>query len=229
MTAINLQDGLEAWYEFDSNYFDSQRNVIEDQSGYGRYAEASGGPTVGVNGPNDFEAASFDGSDDEFNGQRLGIDVPNKSFAVTSIFRAEAGDDRSGLAMAGSNADVYGLQADIHVENLQFGVNDGSNDVRVKTDINYNTWYVATGVLDATQNECRLYLDSELRGTEGGLSNVNDINEDPFNIGAAQRLTGASNVNYKGDVAMVAVHSRVLSDAEIEYLNDLTAPRRQML
>jgi hypothetical protein len=213
---INLYDGLEALYYFDSDYFDGPTGEIKDKSGHGRHATANGGPTVGVNGPNDFEAANFsgDGSGDSF----VGEPVPSDSYTLFILFRQESvnDDDRRnyiGNKVSNGGATLYYRGASNKLEGLHTE-SDGSNQRVAGFPIDANEWYYAYLVYDGTKSKLIV----------NGI--VQDIRQVTYSSSQSNLIIGKE---MGGDIAIAGKWSRALSKSERDELDDLTAPRRAQL
>jgi hypothetical protein len=223
---INLYDGLEALYYFDSDYFDGTTGELKDKSGHGRHATANGGPTVGVNGPNDFKAASFDGTDDFF-GSSFGFGTHHQEFTVAVLVQYRELSNSAGIF----NIDDDGTWLNYReaFDDWEWSVRDEDGTFKAgNANINVapyeNTWEVLTGGFDpidsssgefflkshTTQNQNR----EELNRTLQQYSNSVQINQDR---------------DYDGSIAFAALWTRVLTDAEREYIGNLTAPLRAQL
>lgn len=220
MTTIDLSRDLEAWYELDSNYFDSQRNVIQDQSGYGRHPTASGGPTIGVEGPNDFEAASGDGTDNQF---LAPSSVTGDTFTLFIIVKFEA--DGTNNEWVGSY-DGFGINYDESDDSI--GWRDGIDGTSKRFgDSNVGGWnrFTVTSEYDSGVDETtfRGYSRENLdfNYTNSGSGKPDD------DIRLMSQWTDDKYLN--GRLALFGYWSRILSDAEIGHLNRLTAPRRSQL
>ncbi len=215
---INLYDGLEALYYMDPTYFDGTANEIKDKSGHGRHAQASGGPTIGVNGPDSFEATSFDGSDDKFDvgepldsSEALCIFCVAKPNSVNGVTRIADTDDGAGFALRFDNGEI-----DFFVRDAS----GGGPNVEFN-DVNTGTFYSIVAVW--TGQKIQLIINGDLKG-ETSVSTRSTATSN-LTIGAA--TDNSEFVN--GDIATYAQWHRSLSDAELEYLNRLTAPRRAQL
>jgi len=225
---INLYDGLEALYYFDEDYFDGTANEIKDKSGHGRHAEASGGPTVGVEGPDSFAGARLDGTDDYFRptGFADGVLKSNEFAAFALVTRAEQGDDEYLLNQM--RGEGFRLRYRESSDDFRFGVRDGNGDFDdIEVDIS-KTFGTHTFIAEHSASDVyRLTIDDETVGTESGVGYTPPTggNED-LHIGADHDGT---NSFMTGDIHAVGLWSRALSDAERDYLNRLTAPRRSQL
>jgi hypothetical protein len=226
MTTINLRDGLEALYYFGENDFDPQRNQLQDHSGYGRHATANGSPTVGVNGPNDFEAANFSGgnSGDYFAVPSGFIDVDD--FSISCLIKAPLSADGSGTSILNTdNVDSDHLQLRYTANgSIKFGIGESGVKFDVTSTQGYHDdeYHTITAVREG--NEIRLYIDSNLVNSNSN-SNIGSVsNNNPY-IGA--KRDGSK--NFSGEMAFVMYHTRAVSYSEIERINDLTAPRRSQL
>lgn len=220
MTAIDLSRDLELMYEFDSNYFDSQRNVIQDQSGYGRHAVASGGPTVGVEGPNDFEVASFDGTDDIFD-PNYGLNVGNSFtfFAFYKNLQSEVANIFGDNSFKNGGVALFDAGGG---SRLELAAQDDSG-TRVQQGLSQEIVNEWTPVVAGVDNGTLFVLTDSLKfSTETSLGSF--TSNTTFKIG--RRVGG----NYhRGSIAKFGHWSRRLSNAEIQYLFGLTAPRRSQL
>ncbi len=223
--AINLYDGLEALYYFDPTYYDGTTGEIKDKSGHERHASAEGGPTIGVNGPNEFEATNFDRSDDRFivgsDAKISPDDAPVTLFAsfksdsnATSqtVINASADNDkRQSLGVNGNNSEVnYGLHNTGEVTRIPNSVTDSRE------------WNQVTAVLESDKNPVLYYKGERFDNNNGDLYAGNN---DTIVIGEG----AGNNRHFGGKIAVIAGWSRALSDAERAYLDRLTAPRRAQL
>ena len=224
---INLYDGLEALYYFDSDYFDGTTGEIEDKSGHERHATAQGGPTVGVNGPNDFEAASFDGNDDKFvPSGRLRPSNNGESFCVFLISRAnDTGSPEVPVGTVNNNNKGFDIKHDMVDNSMSANVAD-TNNVFHGEEISVDpTQYVAHALnIDGTSGYTYT-VNGESKRQEFTSGEVYNIGPRELQIG----IRTTSNGYFNGDIALAAVWSRALSHSEIERLNDLTAPLRAQL
>jgi hypothetical protein len=219
---IDLQRDCELFVDFDSDYFDSQRNKILDRSGNGRHPEASGGPTLGGNGPDNFEAASFDGSDDFFDSNTTANANEQTVMALVSLDAKNAQRSPIIAGDEGTFSTGFGLRQD-DSDNISYFIFDGGGSfIEIATpDYNVNEFVFAVGVFDGS--EIRLIIDGDVKDSEPVTS-----------YRQASRSTkigtnGTTSSFLSGDIAFTARWSRVLNDAEIEYLNRLTEPRRAQL
>lgn len=223
MSAINLTKDLEALYYFDEQNFDSQRNLLRDHSGYGRHATASGGPTVGVEGPNDFGATGFDGSDDQFvadsglGGNKYEVSISwVRNIPENDIQNNDLGFFENGLVLNYRNVGSNVV--------LESTAQDGNDDIKLNPD-----WFSAPEPYTGWQSEhfvfgngvWKWYVGNTLwqtRGMSGPLYDSSIIN-----------IGNKSPEYFSGDIAFFGSWSRALADAEIAQLNRLTAPRRAQL
>jgi hypothetical protein len=225
---INLYDGLEALYYMDPTYFDGTAGEIKDKSGHGRHAQASGGPTIGVSGPDSFEGARLDGTDDYFKptGFPDGVLKSNEFTVFALATRAEQGKDEYLVNQMGGNG--FRLRYREPFDEFWFAFYDGSgsaDNVRVPISETFGTH---TFIAEHSASDVfRLTIDDETRGTLSGVGYTPpDGSNESLHIGATY---DGSNQFMKGDIHAVGLWSRALSDAEREYLNRLTAPRRSQL
>lgn len=214
---INLSKGLEALYYLDPDYYDGQRGVIQDQSGYGRHASASGGPTIGVEGPNDFEATSFDGSDDRMDLNQTLDNSGEQTVAVLvdgdegAIFGAKSSND-GWLLSAGFGKVIYNLR------------DEGGNDTKVQYDLSAPIGLrFFAGTYDG--EVMKIYDDDANVADTTALSShsVASVNA------AVGATANGSDSTFDGKIIFAGKWSRTLSDSEIAYLNRLTAPRRAQI
>jgi hypothetical protein len=218
---IDLQRDCELFVDFDTDYFDSQRNKIVDRSGNGRNPEASGGATLGANGPDNFEAASFDGSDDFFDvDDRLNAD---QNQTVVALFKPVSNGNNEYIlnALSGSNGYRFGL------ENGNFGMiikDDTGVSVSALVNnsvLNPNQFQFGASIVDDDSIRTVIGRDTVADTTISGYS--------PATISASIGSDGGNGDFFGGAISFVARWSRALNDAEIEYLNRLTEPRRAQL
>jgi hypothetical protein len=220
---INLQKDLELWVDFDTTYYDGQRNRVQDRSGHGRHPAASGGPTFGQQGPNSFEAVSFDGVDDKFSYRS----PTSFDFSVSTIFCLfKANNSDRGDGPLGVNQRFVEID---HANRAFVTYNDSSN-----TSIKYPDCGSVVGG-NGTQNEWIYFIlrrdlpngliqtlteDGELfdERTAAGTQATND-----------RIVLGEGFDNLKGEIAFFAFWERFLSSAEIQAVSRLTGPRRSQL
>jgi len=220
---IDLSRDCEAWYDFDTDYFDAQRGQIQDRSGYGRHAQANGGPTVGVEGPDSFEAARFDGSDDYFNTGHT-FDQTGSSVTVHAVFNS---NDRSKAQaiwdQSGSDSGILLRYRGINNNFISVVKNSSDNSLIRQSQGPENEWASATLRYDGSTHS--LFVNGNLIGTD--TISVDQKSNDTAHIGSASFAPPRD--TFDGEIAFVGRWSRALSDAEREYLNRLTAPRRGQL
>jgi len=217
---IDLQRGLEVWYDLSSKYFDSQNNRMQDKSGYGRHAEASGGLTVGVEGPDSFEATSFDGSDDVFGtGDSLAVSGAQTVFAIAKMDVLDGG--RHIIVGNDDGTNGYALRTKSN-NDLNFYIRGSTNSVVSWSGVETNVWYRILAYHDGMTTF--LVVDGDLKTTDDTLSGQN-TGDDNTQIGNYPR----NDHDFQGDIAAVARWSRALSWSEIQYLTDFTGPRRGTL
>lgn len=216
--AIDLTRGLELWVDLAPRYWDAQRNQIMDKSGYGRHPEASGGPTVGVEGPDDFEAVSFDGTDDEFNFAGHQLFTQNHTFfAIVKVDDKNVGDvQRIVESAVGVDTRLSEYQG-----NWRLGlVDSGSNETAATISAEADVWTRLVGTYDGTN--IRLF-DGTTTAIATWSSSMRDRSGDNNSIG----YDGTNDGRYlQGDIAVVGAWSRVLTWAEVQHLSRVTAPRR---
>jgi len=211
---INLYDGLEALYYMDPTYFDGTAGEIKDKSGHGRHAQASGGPTIGVEGPDSFEATRFDGSDDKF------IREEDAQTPITVLTIVKPSSEMT-------DGGKYQIIGDVNF-NTVIGINgqswnwfNGNPGASMGTveDITPNEWY--TVIWRATSStRTDVFVNSVQKRARTYSS---EIFPKLTNIGEG------THTYFKGDMAVIGIWHRAISKAEIEYLNRLTAPRRAQL
>jgi len=225
---INLYDGLEALYYMDPTYFDGTAGEIKDKSGHGRHAEASGGPTVGVNGPDSFEGARLDGTDDYFKptGFPDGVLKSNEFTVFALATRAE--QNNGGYLVNQMRGNGFRLLYDNSTSQFSFSFYDGNRDfTAIKAPIS-ESFGTHTFIAEHSASDVfRLTIDDKIRATLSGVGYTPPLggNESLY-IGADHK---GANAFMTGDIHAVGLWSRALSDAEREYLNRLTAPRRSQL
>jgi hypothetical protein len=219
---IDLQRDCELFVDFDTDYFDSQRNKILDRSGNGRNPEAFGGPTLGTNGPDNFEAASFDGSDDRFQSRQILTSDPLDSFSAFTLALARPVGQRAVLwsqlrptFRLGTNGDRFEL----------FVLEDGQGPANVSSvRPEKNEFFSVYLQYNSNQEQITSILNGGdeiiTRSIKLGLDN------EEYTIGSRSKFDDQP---WNGNIAFHGFWSRTLSDAEIEYLNRLTEPRRAQL
>jgi hypothetical protein len=216
--SIDLQRDCELWCDFDTDYFNSQRNKILDRSGNGRNPEAIGGPTLGKNGPDNFEAASFDGNDDlfkppDFNTQFGG---PNP-FTIHALVSTQAFGNDQIIELF----DFVGIEADANGSYSLAGISPDGNFIvdNLQNADETGVFFDITYTYDGTTR----------RGFVDGILNAENTTQ--VKTGSGCNFIG-SNINpnrLDGRLSTIALWSRVLSGPEIEYLTRLTEPRRAQL
>jgi hypothetical protein len=225
---IDLQRDCELFVDFDTDYFDSQRDKILDRSGNGRHPVASGGPTLGANGPDNFEAVSFDGSDDLFNSPG-GFENAYESMLDNGGFTIT-------LQMKITQSSVSSFP-----RLLQYGQATGGPG-RVETNgakglvlfvVDTTGANVSVGVGDATEFTTYTFVHRPNKSIDsfkaGELQDSVDFPNDVSAFAGAGQATPLRGDKVSYDMSNLVFHSRPLSDAEIEYLNRLTEPRRAQL
>ena len=216
---INLYDGLEVLYYFDTDYWDGGANEISDQSGHGRHATASGGPTIGVEGPNDFSAASLDGGDDLFD---VGVALPADKQTVAVLAKHDDTSSDADPLMDGTDGNA-GYRLYSYSNYIYWRVVDGDGTesyVNVVGAVTSDEWQLFIGLYDGESS--KVIVDGEL------LDSISLSTHTQSNVNTR---IGNNNSNnwFNGDIAAAGRWSRALSWTEIQYLNNLTAPRRALL
>jgi hypothetical protein len=224
--SISILKDCELWCDFDSQYVDEQRGIVRDRSGHGRHPVAEGGPTFGANGPDSFEAASLDGADDGF--------VSTDDFAFISsdsefTYNCLIKQTKTGVGVQNIGALNGAADADIRFQKkrneLKFSYrndNDGfDSPVTLSTNNTANEFQLASfrvknGEIVVNSNGTKSSLSISLP------SNFTRSDKEEFDTGGSAGSTDA----FGGSIVFSILHSRFLSDAEIDYLNRLTAPRR---
>lgn len=207
---INLYDGLEALYYFDSTYYDGTKGEIKDKSGHGNHGDVNGSVTIGLEGPNSFESGDFAG------GTVSITDVSvNPPYTVSMLIRDDVTD-----------GGAYPIVS----------ANDGGTDVSIAINNGGYLWY-NSGDYNAPIETVDTYALVTFRAIDSTTQNIVldnfkqvDIYDDT-NIDSDFNLIGAGTFsnNYDGEIAFMGFWDRAISDAEISYLNRLTAPRRSQL
>lgn len=223
---INLNKGLRAWYNLGTSYYDDQRGLLQDVSGYGEHLEARGSPSIGVPGPGGFEATDFDETDDYFYSDR-GIDVD--AVSLTAIFKWDDDPnttaDNDVMVVASSNTAVgeYTMLVEEN-EEITFKIDTSSNTYGSQEKLqSRNEWGVVTGMYDPDEAVVQLAYEGEVYDLEA-------TNGNPISTSADFRIsTNTTNTVFGGRIAAVAVHDRKLNQAERAYIQRLTGPRRSML
>jgi len=219
---INLYDGLEALYYMDPTYFDGTAGEIKDKSGHGRHAQASGGPTVGVEGPDSFEATSFDGTDDYFDSVTISSDYWDE-ITIATLFKM---NEAKSIDTA-----IFGLRYTARIVNNS----NGEYEARVRDSNGDN---VGTDMDDTIVNDYLLgilrYDGETVKTNLNGKTNVNSAptgfeNSKDRLIRVGGPNLGSSSGNLNGNIVFSGIWNREITDAEIEHLNRLTAPRRAQL
>jgi hypothetical protein len=237
---IDLWNGLEAWYDLDPRYYDNQRGVLADKSGHGRVADVRGSVSIGVEGPDSFKASEFSGNgsgdflvhEDEVDG----LSDFSSSFTAFTLVNPTSGTIGREDALAVGNNSQFGWIITYDKKDEKFVVSleikDGSGGFSSigmtvpNGSMPPNRWYVVTLKYDISDHTFTLTVGGEtvIKSFDYGLFKQN--NDDPLIlVGKSQ---GSSGREISGSIASSAIWSRTLSDAEIEYLNNLTAPPRSL-
>jgi hypothetical protein len=195
----------ELWCDFDSQYVDAQRGIVRDRSGHGRHPVASGGPTFGQNGPDSFEAVSLDTTDDFFS-------VPQTVGEMKSEKTVFAVHDFSG-SIIDSDEGTQGFS--LRSNELVVRLSDGSI---IQAELSKEP----SSIVGRFDNGDILVTDGKDTTTNSTSTSIGTGQTDTT-IGVNNNLRFG---NSGGKLSVLAVWSRALSDAEIDYLNRLTAPRR---
>ncbi len=222
MTTINLRDGLEALYYFGEQDFNPQRNQLQDHSGYGRHATAQGGPTVGVNGPNDFEAASFDGADDIFTLSNTleTATTPRTTFILAKYSTNNTNTFQNWFGVSGGGGSNPWFFKRGRGENLTYYFQNGSgSDATVTIPFPVDTWMPIVGIWNTEQLRLLSPYDTSTTSVSTHDTGIS---------------SGANTTYIKGNsepiqFASIARWFRTLSDAEVEQLFRLTAPLKKIL
>lgn len=221
--AIDLQRGLQVWYDFDPRYYDNQRGVLADKSGYGRTAVANGGPTVGVEGPDSFEATGFDGSDDTFTHPNINISDGDEFTLVAKVHPASG--EGHGIFNSGRGYTKAGLS----LENVSGGlrplyVTYDSNSTYTGPVIDADVWSTV-GLSFRNQK----IVMSVSQGDYSETVSFDSADGDDTKLRLEEIGTDAGGQGYiNGQMAVAAVWSRGLTIPEFGYLNNLTAPLRSL-
>lgn len=231
---VNIQKNLRALYKFDSEWFDGDDLI--DLSVNRNHATASGGVVVDTESPYG-GASKFDGTDDSFivPGDDLvsttltNVFGPSQSFSLTVVYRTS------------SNGVIFYPGADYEVD---FGVASNSavlswydgtsvSSVTSSADEVDKEWHVTTFIVDGPANEQQIWTDSNV------VAN-NELTYDPNSISDISRI-GSKNgdtyfseemeydTEFTGQMAYLAVHTRVLREAEIKALHEMKGPMVQRL
>jgi hypothetical protein len=235
---IDLQRDCELFVDFDSDYFDSQRDKILDRSGNGRHPEASGGPTLGANGPDNFEAASFDGSDDKFSlnsFNETGKIPVGEKLTASVLFTVPSGSSGGTLIGARSRSDFEGWKVTIENNNSTLEVSTVFIDNGDLVSIVPNSPPLGS-VDEAILFQIKINNDD---GIIKELSNGDLIRETNYSVDGPvipdedESILGSdatgSDGFFEGNVSFVTIHSRELNSAEDAELTRLTEPRRAQL
>jgi len=208
---IDLRRGLEALYYFDERYFDNGANELKDRSGKRNHATASGGPTIGVDALRSFDAASFDGTDDEFDiGDPLSSDAETRAALVNTNIADQDDDyhffDDGTRYLRHNRNSSWEYKAE----------NEDGTTQQIQKDYGADRWALVVGTYDTL--EISLIVNGEVIARQDANWKLPSSN---VRIG-----NGYFGKNFDGEIAFAAKWSRELRQAEIEYLNRLTGPRR---
>lgn len=157
---------------------------------------------------------SFDGANDW-------VQVPNHSSIsfTTGDFTVETWVRFDDLSLGAILAKYVNLQSFYRVitdgTDIEFSIREGTAPyIRAFTSItpyNDNNWHKITGVRDATNNQIRLYVDGELKGT--AADNTGDIsNNGSLGIGYDNHH---SSLYFTGQIDEVSMWNRALTQTEI--------------
>lgn len=216
MPAINLQQGLEALYTFDSIDTDGQRNRLLDRSGHGRHGDLQGGVTTGVSSPVG-EAYSFDGSDDVVTAGSTTIDETG-TFSVGVFFKAPSDGKGDLVGLGNRNQGGWFLRSDtvnskIFLETTT--VQNGGFQSAETTAVG-ERWQAVTAVYDGGQFSVRNHTENAT-GTEG----IGDITSASVDL-LVGKANGSSSEIYEGEIAHVALWGRPISGTEREHYSRMT-------
>jgi hypothetical protein len=225
---INLGKDLELWYEFSSRYFDSQRNRVQDHSGYNRNAIPSGGPGIGLSGFRSFETAEFDGTDDKF-GTGYVNETTNTSspqFTVFGYVRPFTTiGDRAGIIGAGEFGNSWSMVYDGTNNTVEMAIrSDNTGDTAIAQVNEGFDWFPAVAIVDVDEVRCYTPGKVDTVSYNHGTGFVSNETE----VGAPNGVF--SNFQpFDGRIASAGMWTRVLNDAEIEYMLRRTAPNYNMV
>jgi hypothetical protein len=214
---IDILKDCELWCDFDTAFIDEQRGIVRDRSGHGRHPVAEGGPTFGANGPDSFEAVSLDGVDDYFDLPEKILIPDGNEWSVVCFSNPK--DDNTSRGIITSKGNASTLSYDTKNDNIRFTEADFDIiNMGVTEDISVSNRVTVT--CDGTQFNAFVNGRFEDRVQSANTTKlvVNEI---------ARRASGPS--HYNGNTSFLGVWNRELSNAEIDYLNRLTAPRRAQL
>ena len=214
---IDLSKDLEVWSSFGVEYYDNQRNRIQDKSGYGRHGYIEGGATVGVEGYRGFGGISFDDG-----GHNVRYD-PGANVVEDAPFSAalwcKFDNDNNPREIFGS----------VDVTNSGWAIVAELGGTRIQIRIGgQGTEYVQ----EVKPGEWRFTGFSYDGDTMIVTSTQNQSSTDKFSgftlHGSDLELAGVGRQFY-GDAALAAVWNRALTAQELRFVRGLTAPRRSLL
>ena len=215
-----ISDGLVAYYPFNNNAIDETGNGYD-----GTVVGAT--PTDDRNGVPE-SAYAFDGTNDYIN---LGtsLNVPSWSnYAVSLWFLHDGG---------GTDARGYGQQildkstwyTDFHLMiQTMYNANGelrywtvqntvGGNTIIDNRDFRDNQWHHV--VINKQGKDGALWVDGVKRGTSDNVYTV--INDQPLLVGYSFHGDGYQRQYFSGKIDDIRIYNRVLSEDEIEILNDV--------
>jgi hypothetical protein len=169
-----------------------------------------------VNGPDNFEAASFDGNDDKFSLSDR-FDIPDgEPWSIFTIAKPVDGFNRVPVVSQGNEPTLRYVTDTNKIEFLENDFDTVGVNIR-PIGGEFNTLVFSCD--GATFN---VFLNGEFEGSTPSISTTKlRINH----IGARADSGVFGNI----DMATIGVWNREFNDAEIEYLDRLTEPRRAQL
>jgi hypothetical protein len=218
---IDLSKDLEAFYDFDTRYWDPQRNELKDQSGYARHTEAVGGPSIGVQSVDDWEAAAMDGIDDRFDCP-TSLGVSGAQTLLMYIQNGPQGWPRELFDNIGTNDGTKVIQDD--PGDLFVRIYDGAGTQQ--------EFQASAGIPDETGLVGFIYDGSEVSVVRNStVDTVGSLASNSPGTGNATIIGNDSGGNDAGEYNLIWFFraSRAINEAEFKYLTKSTSLRRAML
>lgn len=215
---INLQKDLEVWTDFTTEYYNDRQNKVQDKSGYGRHGQLENGATLGVSGPQSFDAVSFDSGGENVR-YAAGENVINDPPFSAAILLNNDQDNNP--------REIFGS---VNVTNSGWAIvqESGGRNYKVRID-NQGLTAIASVEVGNWQFLGFSYDGSKVVTFYDGLASRIRDGLSGFTAHGSDLQLGNTESQFFGDVAFVGLWSRVVTGAEFRYMNELTAPRRAQL
>lgn len=227
--SIELRRGLEALFYMDERYWDGTKNELKDRSGKRNHASATGGPTVGVQGPREYDAAYFDGTDDLFSFADDETHSGLTEFSIFVVFKIDVLPSTAGrnyeLIRRTVNDNAFDLKIHENGDRLEWHVNAGGtwNTVETSAAMETERWYYATALYEDPEMTLRV-----AGGVDETLAKTHSTGGEVTSSTSTVKIGSDGTAGYtEGWIAVASYWSeKSLSETEIKALLNASGPRR---